>query len=306
MSNNSVAQVKGVGSVRFQNDDGTTFLLSEVRFMPDIARKLISMGTLEEKGCEFKAVNGVLKVIKGCTVVMKGVRRQSLYILQAKSQSLSSYTGETSSATTTENVGDVTQLWHSRLCHLGRRGMDVLYKKGVFGSSKIEDLKFCEACVIGKTHRVSFSQAKHVSKDKLDYIHSDLWGSPNVPHSLSRNQYFISFTDDYTRKVWLYFLKFKDEAFQNFVVWKTMVETRSERKVKRLRTDNGLEFCNHQFDGFCKEHGIVRHITCTYTPQQNGIAERLNMIIMNKVRSMLSESGLELKFWAEAAEVQFT
>lgn len=129
MANNSVAHVKGVGSVRFQNDDGTTFLLSEVRFMPDIARNLITMGTLEEKGCEFKAVNGVLKVIKGCTVVMKGVRRQSLYILQAKSQSLSSYTGETSSTTTTENVGDATQLWHSRLGHLGRRGMEVLYKR---------------------------------------------------------------------------------------------------------------------------------------------------------------------------------
>lgn len=79
------------------------------------------------------------------------------------------------------------------------------------------------------------------------------------------------------------------------------METQSERKVKRLRTDNGLEFCNLQFDSFCRENGIVRHRTCTYTPQQNGIAERLNRTIMNKVRSMLSESDLELKFWAEAA-----
>ena len=85
---------------------------------------------------------------------------------------------------------------------------------------------------------------------------------------LSRSQYFISSTDDYTKKVWLYFLKFKDEAFQSFVVWKKMIETQSERKVKRLRTDNILEFCNRQFDGFCKEQGIVRHRTCTYTPQK--------------------------------------
>lgn len=179
--------------------------------------------------------------------------------------------------------------------------MEVLKKNGYFGKIVVEDLKFCEACVIGKTHKVSFSQAKHVTKEKLDYMHSDLWSSSNVPHSLNRSQYFISFTDDRTRKVWLYFLKFKDEAFQSFVTWKKMVETQSERKVKKLRTDNGLEFCNHQFDGFCRENGIVRHKTCTYTPQQNGVAERLNRTIMNKVRSMLSESGLELKFWAEAA-----
>lgn len=301
MANNTVVEVKGVGAVRFQNDDGTTLLLTKVRYMPGISRNLISMGTLEEKGCKFKASNGVLKVIKGCTVFMKGQRRQSLYILTAKAKTTSQYIGETSSATTADNLNSKTQLWHSRLGHLGQKGMDILNKKGSFGKSKVDSMKFCEACVIGKTHKVSFSQAKHVTKDKLDYIHSDLWGSPNVPYSLSRSQYFISFTDDCTRKVWLYFMRFKDEAFQSFVICKKMVETQSERKIKRLRTDNGLEFCNKQFDGYCKEHGIVRHRACTYTPQQNGIAERLNRTIMNKVRSMLSESGVELKFWAEAA-----
>lgn len=80
-----------------------------------------------------------------------------------------------------------------------------------------------------------------------------------------------------------------------------MVETQSERKVKKLRTDNGLEFCNREFDGFCKQEGIIRHRTCTYTPQKNGVAERLNRSIMNKVRSMLNESGLGQIFWAEAA-----
>ena len=103
------------------------------------------------------------------------------------------------------------------------------------------------------------------------------------------------------RKVWIYFLKTKDEAFDKFVEWKKMVETQSERKVKKLRTDNGLEYCNRRFDQFCKDEEVARHRTCTYTPQQNGVAERLSMSIMNKVRSMLSESGLDQKLWAEAA-----
>ncbi|CAA7028218.1 unnamed protein product [Microthlaspi erraticum] len=154
---------------------------------------------------------------------------------------------------------------------------------------------------MGKTHRSSFGPAQHVTKGKLDYIHSDLWGSPNVPISLGNSQYFISFIDDWSRKVWIYFLKSKDEAFDKFSEWKRMVELQSERKVKKLRTDNGLEFCNNRFDGLCKQAGIVRHKTCAYTPQQNGAAERLNRSIVNKVRSMLSESGLEQRFWAEAA-----
>lgn len=145
---------------------------------------------------------------------------------------------------------------------------------------------------------MSFGTAKHVTKEKLDYVHSDLWGSPNVPKNLGNCQYFISFTDDWSRKVWIYFLKTK-EAFEKFVEWKKMVEIQSERKVKNLRTENGLEYFNLRFDKFYKEEGVVRHRTCTYTPQQNGIAERLNMSIMNKVRSTLSESGLEVKFWAE-------
>lgn len=78
------------------------------------------------------------------------------------------------------------------------------------------------------------------------------------------------------------------------------MENQVNKKVKCLRTDNGLEFCNSEFDSFCKKHGIERHRTCAYTPQQNGVAERMNRTIMEKVRCLLYESGLEEKFWAEA------
>ena len=85
-----------------------------------------------------------------------------------------------------------------------------------------------------------------------------------------------------------------------------MVENQTEKKLKVLRTDNGLEFCNSRFDNFCKERGIVRHMTCAYTPQQNGVAERMNRTILEKVRSMLSDSGLPRMFWAEATQTAVT
>ena len=71
--------------------------------------------------------------------------------------------------------------------------------------------------------------------------------------------------------MWIYFLKTKDESFDKFIEWKKMVEMQSERKVEKLRTDNGLEYCNRRFDQFCKDERVVRHRTCTYTCNRTGL-----------------------------------
>jgi len=94
--------------------------------------------------------------------------------------------------------------------------MEILVKKGCLQREAIRELMFCEDCVYGKNHRVSFAPAQHVTKEKLTYVHLDWWGSA----SLGNCQYFISVVDDYSRKVWIYFLKKKDEAFETFVEWK--------------------------------------------------------------------------------------
>lgn len=257
---------------------------------------------MENKGCEFKASNGILKIVMGCTIIMRRYRKGSytLYFLNGVARKAELCSGEASTEVTSSTEKDLTQLWHSRLGHVGQKGLDMLVKSGCIEKDQVSVIKFCEDCVIGKTHKVSFGPAQHLTKDRLDYIHSDLWGSPKIPPSLGRCYYFLSFTDEWSRKVWVYFLKAKDEAFKCFVEWKKMVEVQVERKVKKLRTDNGLEFCNKRFEQFCRDEGIFRHRMCSYTPQHNGVAKRLNRSILNKVRNMLSESGLEAKYWADA------
>lgn len=69
-----------------------------------------------------------------------------------------------------------------------------------------------------------FNTARHQTKSILGYIHSNLWGSPNVPYSMSSAQYFIFFVDDFSRKVWVYFLNYKSEVFEKFKERKTLVE----------------------------------------------------------------------------------
>jgi len=83
MTNNSFLEVKGIGKVKFTNQDGTSIILHGVRYIPEMSKNLISMGTLDSEGYEFRGNNGTLRVMQGSNVFMKRIRRASLYILQA-------------------------------------------------------------------------------------------------------------------------------------------------------------------------------------------------------------------------------
>ena len=84
--------------------------------------------------------------------------------------------------------------------------------------------------------------------------------------------------------------------FSKFKEFKALVENQTNKKIKVLRTDNGGEFCSREFEQFCKQCGIVKQKTTPYTPQQNGVAERMNKTLLERSRSMLSGVGLEKKF----------
>lgn len=68
----------------------------------------------------------------------------------------------------------------------------------------------------------------------------------------------------------------------------------------KLRSDCGTEYCNNEFNCFLREAGIIHETTVPYTPEQNGVSERLNRTIIEKARAMLEDAHLENKYWAEA------
>uniref|UniRef100_A0A5S6QGT0 Integrase catalytic domain-containing protein n=1 Tax=Trichuris muris TaxID=70415 RepID=A0A5S6QGT0_TRIMR len=118
--------------------------------------------------------------------------------------------------------------------------------------------------------------------------------------SVGRARYFITFIDDFSRKSFVYFLKSKDEALKKFKEFVAFVERKTSTKVKCLRTDNGKEYLNDSFAEFLKDNGIRHERSVPDTPQQNGIAERLNRTLVEKARTMLIDAGLSLDLWAEA------
>ena len=86
-------------------------------------------------------------------------------------------------------------------------------------------------------------------------MHLDICG-PIRPISNNNKRYFISFIDDCSRKVWVYFLTEKSEAFYTFKRFKNLVEKETGVYLSRLRTDRGGEFMSNEFSNFCNEHGI--------------------------------------------------
>ena len=100
--------------------------------------------------------------------------------------------------------------------------------------------------------------------------------------------------------MWIYIIKHKDEVFQKFLEWKAVVEKSTGRQLKALRSDNGGEYLSSEFKNYLSKEGIRHELTIPKTPEQNGVAERMNRTLVECVRSMLVDAKLPHKFWAEA------
>jgi transposase InsO family protein len=164
----------------------------------------------------------------------------------------------------------------------------------------IEVEEKCVDCLVGKQHRNAIpKQANWRATMKLELVHSDVCGPIN-PESNAGNRYFITFTDDFSRKTWTYFLKDKSSVFDVFKRFKALVERESSCLIQCLRTDRGGEFTSNAFNDFCSSQGIKRQLTAAYTPQQNGVSERKNRTLMNMGRSVLSCREVPKQFWHDA------
>jgi hypothetical protein len=110
----------------------------------------------------------------------------------------------------------------------------------------------------------------------------------------------VTFIDDFSRYVSVYTMKAKSEVLKCFAEYRQLIETQTGATLKCLRTDNGGEYTGKDFQTFCSQHGIVHQTTTPYTPQQNGLAERMNRTIVERARAMLYYQQVDKCWWAEA------
>lgn len=191
-------------------------------------------------------------------------------------------------------------LWHRRLGHIGLSNMNFLNKSNSMNlNMSIPKILNCVACVEGKQSREPFNSQGNRASKLLEIVHSDVCGPMSV-NSIGGARFFVSFIDDFSRKTYVDVIKRKSDVFDCFVKFKVLVENQLETKIKTLRSDGGLEYCNNRFRELCEKNGIIHQTTAPYTPQQNGLAERMNRTIIEKVRCMLSDANLSKGYWAEA------
>ena len=109
----------------------------------------------------------------------------------------------------------------------------------------------------------------------LEIVHTDLVG-PTRTKGWKEKKYFMLLVNDYTRMTAVCFLGNKSEAFENFKVYKEMVENEMDSKIKCMRSDNGGYFTSNEFMDYCSRHGIKRQLFVARTPEHNGVVERKN------------------------------
>ena len=192
--------------------------------------------------------------------------------------------------------------WHSRLGHVNIETMKVMISKGlVVGLPDITiEKETCASCLLGKQTRKPFPQStSYRATHLLELVHGDLCG-PITPQTPGGKRYVFVLIDDFSRYMWTIFIQRKSEAFSKFKIFKKLTEQETKATIKTFRSDRGGEFLSQEFTSYCETHGIVRHTTTTYSPQQNGVVERRNRTLLEMTRSLLKHMNVPNALWGEA------
>ena len=305
MGTKARANVAGRGAVELMlnvNGSANPCILKNVLHVPDFGYSLLSVSQMVSKGMEVSFQTGNCIVTKGSKVLATASLVGDLYILDIQPHTASAHVVS-------------LQTLHERLGHVNAQGVASMIRNNVVSGINVNKndvknalnpksdnpLSICPACVFGKATRSVIPKQRTSPRALhcLDLVHSDVCGPLEV-QSVGGSRYFITFVDDHSNWVVVYTMRNKSEAFAKYKLFEKFAETHTGRKVKVLRTDRGGEYLSTQFKSYLDTNGTQHQLTTAYTPQQNGVAERLNRTLIDLVRSMMSHKQVSKQFWAEA------
>lgn len=289
--------VESMGKVNLlmNGDEQTKIQVREVLYIPNLAANLLSVSTMVKNGCKLNFRN------KCCDIYDQNNKFLCSAMLVNNLYQLNTHREVFSNLTCSSYPNDLV-LWHRRMGHLNFSDVSKLPEctEGVNPfSDKSKGPITCTTCLEGKQSRLPFNNIGSRAMQPLQLIHTDLCG-PMEQLSLGGMKYFITFIDDFTKRVHVYFLKDKLSILEIFKDYKSKVENELGRKIKIVRSDNGKEYCNKEFDSFLSRHGIEHQTSTPYSPQQNGLAERMNRTLVERAKCMLFDAHLSKQFWGEA------
>src|SRR6266487_1744312 len=323
MANGDIVKSGGRGTVRLLVNGKSLgrrtpheLLLHEVVYAPALEVNLLSTFMLTEMGLRV-VVDGAGKPSEIQSsedhdlAVANLILMNNLYFLDvvedSPMQANAATAGKKPNRRQRRNAVRSIKIWHRRLGHLNiddvkdiqRVTLGVGFHKPT--EAKQEPEPVCQACTQGKQVKKRISRKRRPqSKKPFDLIHSDICGP--FPISKDKCRYFITFTDDFTRYVWVKAISTKDEAINAFTRFYLEIETQFGVKIKRVQSDNGSEYSDQPFQSFMDSKSILWEPTIAYNPFENGVSERQNRTLMNYIRTIFADSDLPISLWSELLE----
>lgn len=191
------------------------------------------------------------------------------------------------------------QRWHQRLGHTSQQ---ILKKTAQFslGMEGIDfaDLTTCEACHLSKAQRFISREPRPIPGEPLDEVSIDTVGK--LTASINGYQYAVIITDAKTRMRWVITTKEKDVIAEELVKWIEYQQHQYGKKIRIIFKDGGTEFS--RIKEYCEKNHIRTDTSAPYTPEQNGVSEASNKVILRRARSMLIDARMPPCFWPWAVE----
>jgi len=150
--------------------------------------------------------------------------------------------------------------------------MKRLHDDGLLTLFDFESYETCESCLPGKMTKAASKGFPKRASDLLEFVHTDVHG-PMSTTARGGSQYFINFTDDFSKYGYVYLMKQKSKTLEKFKKIQNEVENERGKKMKAMRSDHGGEYLSHEFSNHVKSCGIIPQLMPPGTPQRNGMSE---------------------------------
>ena len=305
-ANGSDMAIEGRGTIDMEKNTPSgpvQIRLSDVMYIPSIQFNLFSLSRVLKHGFDTKFSEHGCFITRDNKVYAQTIDRHGLFFLDVATR-IETPAAKTTTAASSEFsllTSSPADLWHARLGHISVKytTKTMKYTNGIDIENGKHD--FCPSCLAGKQSKLPFPQRSlTVTTEPFELVHSDICGPMPHPALCSRAKYFITFTDDYSRFGFVFFLLHKSDAFICFKKFMAHCNTQFNKQIRCLRSGNGGEYMSSDFSSYLDEQGIRHERTVPHTPQQNGVSERMNRTLVECARAMLHFANAPLRFWSEA------
>ncbi len=303
------AQAVGTGACSItlmQQNAKVTLRLSPCLYVPSLADNLLSVTQLQRAGITTTFSPDATTITSGRVTV----RADTTSRPGEASINYEPPVTNTPHARVARTPASRVRLWHRRLGHVGIHQLPGLtahllpdLRVRTSDIAAVSSSWHCSACAIGKARRSPFAASTSpIAPHPLHTIHADI--IDGLPTDDDGNRFCLTVVDEATRFTWALPLKRKGDAPSALIdllrqEWRRLGPGSPCTSV--LRTDGGTEFLG-PLVSFRHAHGIRHETTVADSSASNGIAERANGVLQERMRALLLDAHVGMDFWADAIQ----